>query len=74
MKPSFLSSTLSVMAVISLLTIVYCIIINVTIQAELLWVLTAIIWVYTWARAPNTKTEAEHSKSIHDVNDLSERP
>lgn len=71
MKPSFLTSTLSIMAILSLLTIIACVIFKITIPWELLAVFTSIIWAYTGARIPwlssNTTTdEATQEKKLQE--------
>lgn len=57
MKPSLLTSTLSLMAVLSLVTVIACVISWTEIKWELLAVLTGIIWAYTGARLPNKEPE-----------------
>lgn len=53
MKPSFLKSTLSLMAILSLVTVIICVIMWYEIKGELLSVFTGILWAYTWSRIPN---------------------
>lgn len=63
--PSIFHSTISIMAFMSLLTVIYCIINKIAIQWELLSVLTGITGAYIWARIPsiNNITTDETIKS-----------
>lgn len=41
------------MAMLSILTVIYCVVMKIEIQWELLAVFTGIIWAYTGSRNPN---------------------
>ena len=74
MKPSFLNSTLSLAFILCVLTVIAMIFLWIEMpeygNEVVIWTISA----YLTARGVNSKTEEDHSKSIHDVNDLSERP
>lgn len=64
MKPSLMSSTLSLMAFISLLAVIAMIFLWVNPDEKLIGLISWIIWAYIWARGANTKTEWGHAEAI----------
>lgn len=63
MLPSFLNSTLSLMAFISLLAVIAMIFLWVDPDEKLIGLISWVVWAYIGSRNPNTKTEEQHAEA-----------
>lgn len=61
--PSFLKSTLSLMALMSLITVIVCVFLNITIQSELLAVFTWLIMSYVTSKNPLSPNQPTNDTS-----------